>query len=210
MKSMSGWKIPSPSSWSRRVISLVKEDRFENSASRRFPSQHSCSVRALLSPWERDAKDVPTRSTRFYRAFLSHNGFQTFYCAASCFEWLNLSEPCSGSTLFHLPFQLHRCFSETNPDPGEQNRALQSGTIPAQLGFAPGLFGEEWMFHIGCAFWPSCCSSSWTLPFYGCTASSHHAERADRNSRVSIFASCFNFTMVPELDTQLGLFLSVF
>lgn len=70
MKSMSGWKIPSPSSWSRRVISLVKEDRFENSASRRFPSQHSCSVRALLSPWERDAKDMPTWSTHFYRAFL--------------------------------------------------------------------------------------------------------------------------------------------
>lgn len=139
MKSLSGLKIPSPSSWSGRAISLDKgREIVKYFVSTRFPSQHSCSVRALRSPWERDAEYIPTRSTHFNRAFLSHNGFEIFYCAGSCFEWLNLSEPCSGSTLLPLPSQLHRCFSETNPDPGEWNRALQSGTVPGTGWFCSG------------------------------------------------------------------------
>lgn len=104
MKSVSGWKIPSPSSWSGRVISLDKgREIWKCFVSTTFPSQDSCPVRTLLSSWESDVKYLPAQSTHFNRAFPSHKGFQIFCCAGSCFERLNMSEPCWGSTLLHLP-----------------------------------------------------------------------------------------------------------
>lgn len=166
MKSVSGWKVPSPSSWSRRAISLDKgREIWKCFVSTKFPSQHSCSARTLLSPWERDAKYIPTRSTRFNRAFPSHNGFQIFCCAGSCFEWLNLSEPCSGSTLLQLLHSYTDAFQRQTLTLESWTGHSRVGPSQAQVGFAPGLFGEEWMSHTGCTFWPSCFSSSWILPF---------------------------------------------
>lgn len=71
---MSVWKIPSPSSWTRRAISLNKGRKiWKCFVSMKFPSQHSCSVRTLLSPWARDAKYISKQSTHFNRAFPSQN-----------------------------------------------------------------------------------------------------------------------------------------
>lgn len=173
--------------------------------------EHSCSVRALLSPWERDAEYTqkhPRKALISTEHFSPTMVFKSAVQAAALSGWtrLNLDQ----DPLFLI------CLLSCTDAFQRQTLILESGKghsrvgpSQAQAGFALGLFGEEWRFHIGWAFWPSYCSSSWSLLqewtvslFNGCTASSPHAERADRNSWVSFFAFCFNFTMVPELETQ--------
>lgn len=128
MKWMSAEKFPILPLEVQEWYHSVREERFENALS--LWALLLCQGSSItLRKGCRIHTKAPSQSTHFNRAFLSHNGFQ-IWCAGSCFEWLNPSEPCSGSALPHLPSQLHRCFSETNPDPREWKRALQSGTIP--------------------------------------------------------------------------------
>lgn len=199
---MTGLKIPSPFSWSRRAISLDKgrgEIR-KPIASTRFPSQHSCSARALPSVWEREAECIPTWSTHFSRALLSHNGFKPSNMQAVALGGWTCPN-CALDPLFSVC--LHNCTDAFQ----RETLFLESGTGHSRVGplhanvcFALGLFGERRVFHIGCIFCPSVVSLAEFFLFNRCTASSHHA--ADRNSRVSFFTSWFIFTTVHEMDTH--------
>lgn len=206
IKSMTDWKNPSPFSWSRRALSLDKERRevWKHIASTMFPPPpNSCSVRALPPPWERGAEYVPMWGTHFI----------------SLPPWFSSLLRCrqlllGGSTCLNLARDplfsacLHSCtdtFQRQTPFLGSRTRHSRVGLSQAHICFALGLFGETSVFHEGCVFCPSVVSLGEL--FNRCRVSSHLT--AGRNSRVSSFSSWFIFTTIHEIDTWVGLLLSV-
>lgn len=79
IKSMTGWKHPSPFSWSRRALSLDKGRRevWKHIASTMFPSPpRTPALSELFHHLEKGMQN--TYQCEEHTSFLSHHGFQVF------------------------------------------------------------------------------------------------------------------------------------